>query len=793
VSKRLRSLMFAALVAIAALAFPALAQLDVHTLNICAEETRTGYIDSGSGTGSLWTGRLYSTTPTAGSPDPFSPPTIGVLIPSPSAAALELTKRDSKDPVDAGETFTYIITVRNVSDTTARDVSVTDFIPPGLTPLAHRTTAGNCTRDTTLRCSGIDLPPGAFATIELDVTAHEDAPEMVTNVATVSISGAQQQAVEEQTTIQRPKTADVFIGLMPSTPNIIAGNPFRLTVIADNAGPDEATGVRVGIAIPDGMTVLNTDPSCEKFADSLACAVLSGLPVPILIDFDTSPALRGTVPLRGTISANERDPNPANNVATTSVFVTAPEFPVVEITKTGSKDDVAELESFFYTIRVTNHGPGTAKDLLVSDLHPAGLIHLGSGNCLVAGASTQCFVTELERGVSSEFVIHFQAAENAPDVVTNTARVRWRDENEEGEAEAFASAQTRIRKLADYFLDLFTETPSVTTGTPFTVGARAGNNGPSSAGDVNVTITPPPGVVIHRADTTGGSCTIDPLISCQLGTIVSGGETLIHVEASSQTTGTLRFEGTITSPTDDPNPANNSSSAQVSVQPPAPTGADLSVTKQDLQDPVLSGEQIQYVIRVFNAGPQTGSGVVVTDTLPPGTSFIRATTSGGSCQPSGQTVTCTFGSFPVNATRTINLDVTAPSQPGTIVNRVTVTSPLEDPDPSNNEATESTTVNAPPPTQSCALGITAGSYSGDGGCGAPGDSSVSCNGPAEVRISNPDLNLVCDANGNCGDDNIVFGQPNHRCTVGGVSGTGFNVDCQNLTSGGTCQQRFTGK
>lgn len=143
---------------------------------------------------------------------------------------------------------------------------------------------------------------------------------------------------------------------------------------------------------------------------------------------------------------------------------------------------------------------------------------------------------------------------------------------------------------------------------------------------------------------------------------------------------------------------------------PAPkASADVSVTKSDSPDPVLTAAALNYSIQVANAGPNAATHVVVTDKLPGGVTFVSATPSQGSCvtTKNKRQVTCKLGTIglqagpvyvpgggPVYAPggATIAIQVLAPSKPGTITNTATVLSDLKDPNPRNNTATATTRV-----------------------------------------------------------------------------------------------------
>jgi uncharacterized repeat protein (TIGR01451 family) len=137
----------------------------------------------------------------------------------------------------------------------------------------------------------------------------------------------------------------------------------------------------------------------------------------------------------------------------------------------------------------------------------------------------------------------------------------------------------------------------------------------------------------------------------------------------------------------------------------APSGgtADLSIAKSDSPDPVGAGGALTYTLSVQNAGPDAASGVVVTDKLPKGVTFVSAhSTGGGSCSEAKLTVTCNIGTLGTNggsATAQVTINVTAPSTSGQITDTATVGADQHDPNQQNNRDTETTTVGGGGPAQ----------------------------------------------------------------------------------------------
>lgn len=119
--------------------------------------------------------------------------------------------------------------------------------------------------------------------------------------------------------------------------------------------------------------------------------------------------------------------------------------------------------------------------------------------------------------------------------------------------------------------------------------------------------------------------------------------------------------------------------------------ADLELTNSDAPDPVTVGQNLTYTETVTNHGSSPASGVSLSDPLPAGATLVSATPSKGTCSGT-TTVTCAIGGLAVGAAATVMLVVT-PTQEGTLSNTASVGGAEPDPNPANNSATATTTVN----------------------------------------------------------------------------------------------------
>jgi uncharacterized repeat protein (TIGR01451 family) len=125
------------------------------------------------------------------------------------------------------------------------------------------------------------------------------------------------------------------------------------------------------------------------------------------------------------------------------------------------------------------------------------------------------------------------------------------------------------------------------------------------------------------------------------------------------------------------------------------TPADLRIAKAvDRSIQTVFG-QVSYTITVTNGGPAAATFVVVTDTIPAGSTLVSASPSQGTCSGS-PTVTCSVGNLANGATMTIALTVQAPSTPTTMTNTASVNAAEPDPTPADNTSSASIPIVAIP-------------------------------------------------------------------------------------------------
>jgi uncharacterized repeat protein (TIGR01451 family) len=199
----------------------------------------------------------------------------------------------------------------------------------------------------------------------------------------------------------------------------------------------------------------------------------------------------------------------------------------------------------------------------------------------------------------------------------------------------------------------------------------------------------------------------------------------------------------------------------------APTGsADLKIAKTASASSVQVGGALTYTIAVENLGPDTATGVTVTDPLPNSVKYASATTTAGSCALQGQKLVCAIGTLESGSgAKTITLNVTT-RKAGSVTNTATVAGDQGDPVAANNQASVTTKVvektPTPTPTGATCRGVRAtivGTGGSDNIVGTGGRDVIVALGGNDTVSSAAGRDLICAGGGN---DRVIAGSAADR-------------------------------
>ena len=375
------------------------------------------------------------------------------------------------------------------------------------------------------------------------------------------------------------------------------------------------------------------------------------------------------------------------------------------ITKTDTPDPVAAGDLLRYNITVTNHGGNLAEDVGVTDTLPAGVSYVSDTiGCTLAGSTLTCELGNIAPGASVAFSIQVRVSSsaivNGITTLTNEATVTALT-GDPNPLNNTATASTIVVERADLrVLKTCKPDTAAIAGATGHCEIQVDNLGPSDARSVTLvdTITASaPFTVTAVIVTPSGTClpaapigpTTGVVLTCNLQTMLAGSRKTVRVEFSTADQADVNDVATVSSATPDPDPSNNEATGHVSFV----GAADLVITKTGPPS-VLLGSTFSYTLSVDNLGPSSAVGVVVTDVLSPGVSFVSAVASVGTFTAVGGTITWNLGTVAAaDPVRTLQVTVQVlPTTPASIVNNASVTSATFDPDTGNNLASLTTQV-----------------------------------------------------------------------------------------------------
>ncbi len=615
-----------------------------------------------------------------------------------AAADLVLDKFDTVDPVHVGEDVTYGVALGNFGPSDATNVTITDTLPAEVTyddaasdPRCDETAPGivECAIGALAAGGGDGVlivaeanAPAAPATNAATVDADEDDLDLANNSDT------------ETTTILA--AADLAIDKTDDADPVNVGDDITYTLEATNNGPSAANNVTVTDSLPAEVAYDDgaSDPACDETSPGTVECDLGTLAsgasdsVEVVVSADAPAAAASDT---ATVSADEDDLVPGNDSDTETTEIRA--LADLSIDKADAGSDPVEVGgNITYTFDVTNNGPSTATDIHVTDTLPAGLtFESTSDSCTAVGQDVDCDIGVLLSGNTETATIVVSAGGAASPSVDNTAEVAGA-EDDPNTGNNSDTETTTVNPAADLSIskdDAGSDPVDVGDDIVYTLSVT--NSGPSGATAVEATDTLPAGLTFNPAGSDAACTEVGGVVTCDYGAVASGDTEDLTLAATTDAAATPSVDNTaeVAGAEVDPDPGDNSDTETTTVN----GTADLTIDKTATNGPVNAGEFVVYEIEVTNNGPTNAADVISSDALPAGTTF-RAAGSSPDCSESGGTVTCEFGVVDngTSETRTLILQTSAVNAPS-FDNTAVVSSSTNDPNPGNDDDTETVQVN----------------------------------------------------------------------------------------------------
>lgn len=370
--------------------------------------------------------------------------TVNTLVAG--TADLSVTNTPSPVPVQPNNTITYSQVVTNSGPSTATSVSLTETLPPNTTAQTLTGPGGTWTCNVgTLTCSNPSFAPGS-ATITFTVLVSAAAPEgPVNQTATVTSSVTDPNPANNSATaadvVAFAADADLVVTNSASPTSVAAGSNVTYTQTVTNKGPSAATTVSFTQVTPPNTNfqsitapgwTCGTKPAVGG-TGTITCTIgslaVNGTETFTLVLQVNSGTPSGTnITDTATATASNIVANLTNNTASATVVVANANSADMAIVKTATPNPVTEGTPLVYSLAVTNNGPASATNVIVTDTLPSTVTYLSStstlGSCSEAGGSVVCLLgTMAATGATSSATITILVIPGQPGLIQNVARV----------------------------------------------------------------------------------------------------------------------------------------------------------------------------------------------------------------------------------------------------------------------------------------------------------------------------------------------------------------------------------
>lgn len=586
--------------------------------------------------------------------------------------------------VNAGAPLNFNITITNNGpDASTGTITVVDNFPTGATSVSGSGTGWSCgaPSGTSITCTSTTTLAASTALPTLTISMNAPPnPGLASNGANVSGTTGDPNSGNNGISTLVTVVAQADLKIVKSGPaGVTAGQNVVYTIGVTNNGPSTATGVVVSDPTPANLTFVSS--SCA-FPCSIG-TMTSGQTVTITATYSTSPSFSGNVTNTATVSATTGDPDNSNNSATATTNVGAQAD--LSVTKSGPASANAG-SNVSYTVVVTNNGPSPAANVVISDPTPTGVAFLSNaGGCTTP---YPCSVGTLIAGASVSITSTYTIPPNYSSTQVNNTASASSTTNDPTPSNNSSTATTNVTVPPNSDLQISKSGPASTNPNQnivYTISVK--NLGPQSATGVIVDDPTPAGLTFVS---NGGACTT--AFPCSLGTLTNGQTATITATfnvPANYSGGTISNTASVTATSTDANLGNNNATATTTVSGAA--AADVSIFKH-APSGGSPGQNVDFIIDLFNNGPSPATGVVVNDPTPSGLTFVSTT---GAC---ATPFPCNVGTLAPGSLQVIIARYKVTAGVGTtITNTATVSATTSDPSLGNNTSQAQFTVTAPPP------------------------------------------------------------------------------------------------
>ena len=527
-----------------------------------------------------------------------------------SASDLSITKSVNATAVNYGDSVKWTLVISNNGPDNATDVKVSDVLPEGFSYL-------NSTLPKGTYSNGVfdigNLNVGER--IVINIFSKVIATGEYTNIANISSNEHDFDLTnnKDDASILVYQASDLSVAKYVSEKEPVYGDTIIWTIVVSNNGPDTAHGIVVTDLLPDSLVWIE-DNSKGSYNPKTGIWNINQLAADESVTLNIECRVNGTGTIQNnvSVSAREHDCNQTNNHANESIEVE--KFVDVSIVKSTDNSSPNYGDLIKWTLVISNSGPDKATDVYVEEKLPKSLILLNytaSKGFYDEGIWAMCC---LNKGDVETLEIICRV--NGTGKIDNSVSI-YANENDLNPKNNHAEASIDVPLTVDLEVvkKVNNANPLITDEITWMISVK--NNGPDTA----------TGVVLH--DVLGKDLTVLRFKSSKgdfangqwnIGSLAKGKTEYLNITCISKAVGKITNHAEAVSNEHDMDETNNFDDATVNVKPVS----DLSIVKSANVTTVNYGDLIKWTLTASNKGPNTATGVTVTDKLPKGLTVVSA-------------------------------------------------------------------------------------------------------------------------------------------------------------------------
>jgi uncharacterized repeat protein (TIGR01451 family) len=608
-----------------------------------------------------------------------------------NATDLALAKAAAGGTAVAGQPFTYTLTITNNGPLTATQVVITDALSGGavFSAVVASTEPASLTHSfvgaqATFTVTGI--APNSVFTIVYTVLPPANGG-VFSNTAVIASSAPSDPSPGDDSAggggpVTAAANADLAVAKSATPALVEPGGVVTYTLTVTNNGPSAAQFVTVTDVLSGGSlggvvdTSSGVNVTISGNSVTFTVGSLSAGGVVTMVYTATAPSL-GVMTNSAVVTSAVGDLGGGDNQAGATVLVNATDLALAKAAAGGT---AVAGQPFTYTLTITNNGPLTATQVVITDALSGGAVFSAVVASTEPASLTHSFVgaqaTFTVTGIApnSVFTIVYTVLPPANGgVFSNTAVIASSAPSDPspGDDSAGGGGPVTATANADLAVAKSAAPTLVEPGGVVTYTLTVTNNGPSAAQFVTVTDVLSGGSLGGVVDTSSG---VNVAISGNGVTFtvnsLNAGDVITMVyTATAPSLGVMTNSAVVTSAVGDLGGGDNQAGVTVQVQASTTT---LTITKQQtytlgVGSTIRHYGLVTYTITVTNTGIATATNVIITDALSSALSFLSAS---GGCAHSGGVVTCTLGNLSVGQSVSVQIVAQATGTPGSLVNNV---------------------------------------------------------------------------------------------------------------------------